>query len=66
MNQDNQVTEEERKLMAQYSITHENKSVYFFKGYKYDRLSDAITYAKKSSSGEPAAESAPILNREKE
>jgi hypothetical protein len=48
MNQDKQVTEEERKLMAQYGITHETKSMYFYQGHKYDKLNDAINYARDS------------------
>jgi hypothetical protein len=42
---DTQATEEELKLMTHYGITHARKSVYFCKGYKYDKLSDAINYA---------------------
>jgi hypothetical protein len=49
MNQDKQATEEELKLMTQYGITHEQKSVYFYQGYKYDKLTDAIRYARVSS-----------------
>jgi hypothetical protein len=49
MNQNKQATEEELKLMSQYGITHETKSVYFYMGYKYDKLKDAILYARDSS-----------------
>ena len=43
---DTQITEEELKLMTQYGITHVRKTVYLCKGYKYDKLSDAISYAR--------------------
>ncbi len=46
MIQDNQSPEEEQKSMAEYGITHEKKSVYFYRGHKYERLSDAIRYAR--------------------
>ena len=45
MIQDKQTTEEDLKLMSQFGITHERKSVYFFQGHKYDKLDDAIRYA---------------------
>ena len=40
------MTEEEKEPMERYGITVEQKSVYFYKGYKYDRLNDALNYAK--------------------
>lgn len=46
MTQDEQASEEEQKLMSEYGITHEQKSVYFYRGHKYDKLSDAIRYAR--------------------
>ena len=46
MTQDEQSSEEEQKSMAEYGITHEKKSVYFYQGHKYDRLSDALRYAR--------------------
>ena len=48
MTQDMQCSEEEQKLMVQYGITHEKKSVYFYQGHKYDKLNDAIRYARDS------------------
>ena len=48
MTQDKQCSEEEQKLMVQYGITHETKSVYFYQGHKYDKLNDAIRYARDS------------------
>lgn len=46
MTQDEHFSEEEQKSMAEYGITHEKRSVYFYRGRKYDKLSDAIRYAR--------------------
>ncbi len=40
------MNEVERKMVEQYGITFEQKTVYFYKGHKYDQLKDAIRYAK--------------------
>ncbi len=40
------MTEEQKELMKRYGITVESKSVYFYKGYKYGHLKDALNYAK--------------------
>ena len=32
--------------MAEYGITSSPKTVYFYKEFRYDRLSDALGYAK--------------------
>jgi hypothetical protein len=48
MNQDKLPSEDEKKLMAQYGITHTHKSVYFYEGHRYDKVSDAINYARDS------------------
>jgi hypothetical protein len=37
---------EEEKLMEQYGITCERKTMYWYKGYKYEKLTDALNYAK--------------------
>jgi hypothetical protein len=47
MNNDIQATEDEQKLMAKYGITEERKSVYYYQGYKYDKLGDAVRYARE-------------------
>ena len=39
------MTEEENKLMEQHGITCERRTVYFYKGYKYEKLKDALSYA---------------------
>ena len=54
MKKDTRASEEELKLMTQYGITQEKKSVYFYQGYKYDKLSDAIKYASHRSAREPS------------
>lgn len=42
------MTENDQKLMERYQVTFEQKTVYYFyyKGYKYEELGDAINYAK--------------------
>jgi hypothetical protein len=40
------MTEEEKKLMKQYAITSEEKTVYQYKGFKYDNFNDALVFAK--------------------
>ena len=57
MTQEMQCSEEEQELMVQYGITHEKKSVYFYEGHKYDRLSDAIRYARGRSARTPTTAS---------
>ena len=57
MTQDEQSSEEEQKLMAEYGITHEKKSVYFYRGHKYDKLGDAIRYARDGLDRTPSTAS---------
>jgi hypothetical protein len=40
------VTEEDRKLMEHYGIVAQQKTLYLYKGHKYDHLKDALSYAK--------------------
>ena len=40
------MTEEEQKLVDRFGITSQQKTLYFYKGHKYDNLKDAISYAK--------------------
>jgi ribosome maturation protein Sdo1 len=40
------MTEEEKEMMKRFGITVEQKSVYTYKGYKYEHLKDALNYAK--------------------
>ena len=41
-----QMSEDEKTLMAEYGITCEPKMIYFYKQYSYERLNDALRYAK--------------------
>ena len=41
------MTDEEKKLMDQYEITCETKTIFHYRGHRYDRLDDALNYAKK-------------------
>ncbi|NKC01947.1 MAG: hypothetical protein GKR90_26075 [Pseudomonadales bacterium] len=40
------MTDEETRLMDEHGITCETKTVYHFRTHKYDRLQDALNYAK--------------------
>ena len=40
------MTKEEQDLADRYGITAEEKTVFYLHGYKYDRLTDAVNYAK--------------------
>ena len=40
------MNEKDRQTMAVHGITCETRNVYFYKGYKYDRLDDAVRYAR--------------------
>ena len=53
------MTEEEKELMKRYGITVEPKSVYSYKGYKYEHLKDALNYAKV----DPGAAHKPSVSR---
>ena len=39
------MSEKDEKLMADYGITSESKTVYRYKEYRYKNLEDAIRYA---------------------
>lgn len=47
------MTEEEEKLMEQHGITCKRRTVYFYKGYKYEKLKDALSYAAIETAREP-------------
>ena len=40
------MSEQDKTLMAEYGITCTVNKVYVYKGYRYDRLSDAFSYAR--------------------
>ena len=56
------MNEQDNKLMAEYSITSTVKSVYQYKDYRYERLSDALSYARIDArrSGEAVEQETPI------
>jgi hypothetical protein len=39
--------DEDQRTMDEYGITSEPKVIFHFQGHRYDRLSDAVNYAKK-------------------
>lgn len=43
------MTEEEMKSIEKYGITFQRVTVYFYKGLKYEKLHDALSYAKVDS-----------------
>jgi hypothetical protein len=54
--EENDMTEEEKELlMKRFGITVEQKSVYTYKSYKYERLKDAVNYAKIEVGGRHVA-----------
>jgi hypothetical protein len=40
------MTKDDKLAMETHGITSESKDVYHFKNYTYDRLADAVRYAK--------------------
>jgi hypothetical protein len=42
------LSEEDKVLMAQYNIETETRILFYSEGYKYDKLKDALNYAKLS------------------
>jgi hypothetical protein len=50
------MTDKDERTMEKYGITSETKVIFHFQGHRYDRLSDAVNYAKKQHEApEPAA-----------
>lgn len=50
------MTDDEIRWMAHFGITSEQKEIYRFRGKAYDRLQDAINYAKIVTDRENSAE----------
>lgn len=48
MIKNSEVTEEDKALMAQYDIKTETRTLFYFEGHKYDKLKDALSYARLS------------------
>jgi hypothetical protein len=40
---------QDKILMAEYGITSSSKTMYLYKEYRYERLSDALSYAKSAA-----------------
>jgi len=54
--------EQDKMLMAEYGITSTVKKVYRYKDYRYDRLSDALSYARTDTrrSGHAVKQETPV------
>jgi len=49
------MTEEEKQQLDLYGITMEEKTVFHYRSYTYDRLTDALNYARIDSDRRKAA-----------
>ena len=56
------MSEQNKMLMAEYAITSTVKKVYRYKEYRYDRLSDALSYARTDTrrSGKAVEQESPV------
>ncbi len=56
------MSEQDKMLMAEFGITSTVKKVYRYKEYRYDRLSDALSYARTDTrrSGEVVEQVTPV------
>ena len=43
------MSEQDKTLIGEYGIRNSPKTVYSYKEYRYDRLSDALSYAKSDT-----------------
>ena len=43
------MTKDDKQNMDAHDISCESKSVYYYKGFQYERLTDAIRYAKNEA-----------------
>ena len=50
------MTQDENQNMNHYGITSEQRTIYRFRGIAYDRLQDAINYAKIVTDRESSSE----------
>jgi hypothetical protein len=50
------MTENESRLMDQYGITSEQRTIYRYRGVAYDKVQDAINYAKIVTNRENSSE----------
>ena len=49
------MTHDDQALLEKYGITTELKTVYLYRGYRYDHLKDAINYARIDADKEKAS-----------
>ena len=56
------MSEQDKMLMAEFGITSTVKKVYRYKEYRYERLSDALSYARTDTrrSGEVVEQVTPV------
>jgi hypothetical protein len=56
------MSEQDKMLMAEYGITSTVKEEYRYKEYRYDRLSDALSYARTDTrrSGQAVKQETPV------
>lgn len=52
MSEEFEISKEDRELMIRYNVDAETKVVFYYEGYKYDNLRDAIRYAELSAERE--------------
>ena len=48
MDRNTEITEQDKALMVQFDITSETKTQFYYEGYKYDKLKDAVEFARRS------------------
>lgn len=41
------MTDEEKQLMNKFETTYEAKTIFYYSGYRYERMNNTINYAKK-------------------
>ncbi len=51
------ISTEDRELMVRYNIRSESRTVFYYEGYKYEKLKDAIRYAELVEERATAADS---------
>lgn len=47
-----ELSEEDKELMVRYNIKAETRMTFYAEGYKYDKLGDAVRYARLSAERE--------------
>ncbi len=57
------MTEDEKKLMEQYGVTSERRTIFFYNGHQYAKLKDALNYAKIDLEREPKTQHKTLIGR---